>query len=383
MPQTEITVPEVGSHTEAAAQTATGTVPHEAASEGQAPEQEQSDTTTQTEEVFDFAAVRARFPTLESRGRLTQTEEVGLAQLIHAGKAAKAALAESAAAEEPPDSATISALEAHVHAGDDALEVFVIANQGMIKQITNGVRARFWHMPRLELEDLEQDATRILIGAVEKFDPERGVSFSSYAYRTIERDLANCVRDTGNLIRTPRSTVDKMTHARKLVNDGQSLEKAAASIRYSAATVLASEQALLRPDAVSYDITITPDGDSPTPLIDLLDIKAEDTPFTEKIEDRLSAEVATSALRSWMSERAKGVPAQAGTDPDRAYKVLLAHYAYGMPVNDIADKLGVTRQCTAQIIARTVETITTKLPSEISGQIETAGYTVPGDRTKH
>lgn len=55
-----------------------------------------------------------------------------------------------------------------------------------------------------ELEDLEQVASMALLKALERFEPERGYRFSTYAIPTITGDLRNHLRDRTGLMRTPR-----------------------------------------------------------------------------------------------------------------------------------------------------------------------------------
>ena len=55
-----------------------------------------------------------------------------------------------------------------------------------------------------ELEDLEQVASMALLKALERFEPERGYRFSTYAVPTITGDLRNHLRDRAGLMRTPR-----------------------------------------------------------------------------------------------------------------------------------------------------------------------------------
>ena len=56
----------------------------------------------------------------------------------------------------------------------------------------------------VELEDLEQVAAMALMKAIEGFDPERGLRFSTYAVPTIAGALRNHIRDQGSAIRVSR-----------------------------------------------------------------------------------------------------------------------------------------------------------------------------------
>jgi RNA polymerase sigma-B factor len=56
-----------------------------------------------------------------------------------------------------------------------------------------------------ERDDLEQVASLGLVKAIERFDPERGIAFTSYAVPTIVGELKRYFRDHGWSVRVPRS----------------------------------------------------------------------------------------------------------------------------------------------------------------------------------
>jgi RNA polymerase sigma-B factor len=58
-------------------------------------------------------------------------------------------------------------------------------------------------------EDLRQVALLGLVKALDRFDPHRGASFSSYAWPTIAGEVKRYLRDHARLIRPPRSLLDQ------------------------------------------------------------------------------------------------------------------------------------------------------------------------------
>ncbi len=66
--------------------------------------------------------------------------------------------------------------------------------------------ARRYHRGREPLEDLEQVAYLGLVKAVDRFDPEHGARFSSFAMPTISGELRRHFRDTGWAVHVPRGT---------------------------------------------------------------------------------------------------------------------------------------------------------------------------------
>src|SRR4051794_35577624 len=61
---------------------------------------------------------------------------------------------------------------------------------------------------RGDQEDLEQVAAVALLKAIERFDPQHGVAFSSFAVPTILGELKRYFRDHGWMVRVPRHLQD-------------------------------------------------------------------------------------------------------------------------------------------------------------------------------
>jgi len=86
--------------------------------------------------------------------------------------------------------------------GDIALRnELVVQNQGLAIAFARRYRDR--GVPQ---EDLEQIAFEALVRAVDRFDPLRGLRFSTFAARTIEGELKQYFRDRTWAVRVPRST---------------------------------------------------------------------------------------------------------------------------------------------------------------------------------
>lgn len=68
----------------------------------------------------------------------------------------------------------------------------------------------------IEDDDVRQQAFLALIKAVERFDPEVGVTFKTFANRTIEGELKRLLRDKGWSVRPPRSLLELAVQARRV-----------------------------------------------------------------------------------------------------------------------------------------------------------------------
>ncbi len=67
---------------------------------------------------------------------------------------------------------------------------------------------RFSHSKGVSVEDLQQVAFMAIIHAVERFDPDRGVTLRTFASRTIEGELKRHLRDGSWAVRPPRRLQD-------------------------------------------------------------------------------------------------------------------------------------------------------------------------------
>ncbi len=67
----------------------------------------------------------------------------------------------------------------------------------------------------VELEDLEQVASIGLMKAIQRFKPELGLRFATYATPTIAGDVRNYIRDRGDALRLPRDAKNRLYHMQK------------------------------------------------------------------------------------------------------------------------------------------------------------------------
>ncbi len=85
-----------------------------------------------------------------------------------------------------------------------------VPSPGLMEQLVEGFLplshaiARRFMGHGVELEDLQQVAAMALMKAIERFQPERGLKFTTFAAPTITGEVRNYIRDKGSIMRMSR-----------------------------------------------------------------------------------------------------------------------------------------------------------------------------------
>lgn len=153
------------------------------------------------------------------------------------------------------------------------------------------------HVP---YEDLVQVASVGLVSAVERFDPDHGAAFASFAIPTILGELKRYFRNTGWSVHVPRRTQEMALRvdaaARGLAAREQRsprVEELAQYLELSTEDVVTALNANDAHFSVSLDAPMGDNCEQPEPLGELL---GQDDSRYELVETRLSLEVALRAL---------------------------------------------------------------------------------------
>src|SRR5215216_2262180 len=159
--------------------------------------------------------------------------------------------------------------------------------------------ARRYQSPRVPTEDLVQVATVGLIKAVDRFDADRGVAFSSYAVPTMVGEVQRHFRDHTWGVRPPR---DLQERAQRVLAANRTLSaelgrppsagEIAARLRLSLEDVVEALQACEARDAASLDRPRTV-GEEPGTFADMLG--GEDAGYA-RVEDAITAELLMRVL---------------------------------------------------------------------------------------
>ena len=129
--------------------------------------------------------------------------------------------------------------------------------------------ARRFRGQGVEQDDLEQVAAIALMKAIERFEPERGFKFTTFAMPTIAGEVRNHIRDKGSAIRVNRDTRSRLYQLRKVADQltqqlqrEPSLKELAAAMDVTPDELLALLDARDAADPMSMDAALSSDEDA-------------------------------------------------------------------------------------------------------------------------
>ena len=187
-----------------------------------------------------------------------------------------------------------------------------------------------------EVEDLEQVAAIALMKAIERFEPDRGFKFVTYAVPTITGEVRNHLRDRGGLMRMPRDLRQRLYQLTKVQEAFEHEHlRAPTAIELAQRMGISPEEVLTilsmrtQSEYVSLDTPVGEDGD--THLEDMLG--GSDTGY-EKLE-----------RREWMQWILSKV-----NETER--EMLLLRYRDGLGQRETAKRLGVSQMQVSRLERR-------------------------------
>jgi RNA polymerase sigma factor (sigma-70 family) len=171
------------------------------------------DTLPETEETRADQAVsrdllRACLADIAARPLLTWEEEAQLARKIAEARRVEQALSGGELAKTPEVVRTIEA-------GLAAKRRLVLAHMRLVLSIAR----RYRYRSDLDLLDLMQEGAAALLRAAEKFDPERGVRFSTYAVWWVREGITRAIADGGSFIRIPVKMANQIRQLKLVERD--------------------------------------------------------------------------------------------------------------------------------------------------------------------
>ena len=189
------------------------------------------------------------------------------------------------------------------------------------------------------IDDLVQVASIGLLKAIDRFDPDRGVRFSTYAVPTIIGELKRHFRDTGWALRVPRRLQERSLLLRATVSElGQTLGRSPTVQEIAESTDLSEEDVLEAMEAVHAH-----------------SIESLDAPFDDEpgVRNSVGAEDdAIELLEGWAN-----VAPLLRTLPERERHLLYFRFVCGMPQSQIAERLGISQMHVSRLLARTLRAL--------------------------
>ncbi|HSN05959.1 MAG TPA: RNA polymerase sigma factor SigF [Candidatus Angelobacter sp.] len=202
------------------------------------------------------------------------------------------------------------------------------------------------------LEDLVQVGTIGLIKAVDRFDVDRGVEFSTYATPTIVGEIKRHFRDKGWAIRVPRRLQELRIALGRSTAELSQISGRAPTVAELAAHLDISEDEVIEglEGAQAYATssldaqTGGEDSDSGSPsLSDRLGTEDLDL---EAVEHRESLRPLLAAL------------------PSRERRILALRFFHGMTQSQIAEEVGVSQMHVSRLLAKSLATLREGLVDE-------------------
>jgi RNA polymerase sigma-B factor len=197
------------------------------------------------------------------------------------------------------------------------------------------------------IEDLAQVASIGLLKAIDRFDLERGVKFSTYATATIVGELKRHFRDKGWALRVPRRLQESGLKVGRAVTELYQDLGRAPTVREIAERTGLSDEEVLEAQETAQAYT-TSSLDAPTD---------EDGATTG---DKLGSEEETfEFLEGWASV----VPAIREL-PRRERHILYLRFFRGFTQTRIAEELGISQMHVSRLLSRTLATLREQVTDE-------------------
>jgi RNA polymerase sigma-B factor len=186
------------------------------------------------------------------------------------------------------------------------------------------------------LDDLVQVAALGLLKAVDRFDPERGLEFSTYATPTIVGELKRHFRDKGWAVRVPRRVQELHLRLASVVGLlSQELGRSPTIGEIAQAAVVSEEEVLEAIEAGhAYRFT------------------SLDAPSGNDEELSLSAELGAEDQGLIDSEHRVTLSPLIAQFPPRERMILHLRFFEGMTQSEIAGRLGISQMHVSRLLAR-------------------------------
>ena len=185
------------------------------------------------------------------------------------------------------------------------------------------------------IDDLVQVASMGLVKAVERFDPTRGIAFSSFAVPTILGELKRYFRDVGWAVHVPRSMQERALEVNRAVSElSRSLGRSPTTAEVADATDLTHEEVLEALEAATAYDSVP------------LEAPRSDDGDEVGVVERLGAEDPGYELAEYSATLAPELRAL----PKRDRLVLHLRFVEDLTQSEIAERIGVSQMHVSRLI---------------------------------
>jgi RNA polymerase sigma-B factor len=202
-----------------------------------------------------------------------------------------------------------------------------------------------------QIDDLVQVATLGLIKAIDRYDPNRGVEFTTYATPTIIGEIKRYFRDKGWMIRVPRRLQElnlavnrEMEHAAIELGRSPTVTDLASRLSVSEEEVIEAQELGQMYNLLSIDSELAAASDAKTAT--LLDYLGREDPELALLEDKANLERGFAAL-----------------DP-RERVILYLRFYENMSQAEVAKRFGVSQMHVSRLQQRALEKLKRELKEE-------------------
>ncbi len=200
------------------------------------------------------------------------------------------------------------------------------------------------------LDDLVQVASMGLLKAIDRFDPDRNVQFTTYAVPTIVGELKRYFRDRVSTIRLPRGLRERAHALNNAVQrfsqqHGRSpnVSEIAREMDISEEEVIEGLESSESVSVASLDTSSGEDGD-----LSLLDIVGGEDKTLQILDERLSLAGAMAGLSQ------------------REQNLLYLRFVEGLSQTEIAGRLGISQMHVSRLLRRTLQSLRQNLTTTIN-----------------
>ncbi len=212
--------------------------------------------------------------------------------------------------------------------------------------------ARFAHRGE-PVDDLRQVALVALVKAVERFDPDRGVQFSTFATPTVVGELKRHFRDRGWAVRVPRRVQELHLALGQIAGAlGQELGRVPTPAEVAERAGATEEEVLEAMEASTLYRLASIDAE-----------RSSDDPQQTGVGARLGEEdddLCSVEDRTLVSQLLEQLPA-------RQQEILYLRFFRGLTQSEIAERVGISQMHVSRLLTKSL----TELGNRVTAELET------------